>query len=57
MRKLGRQTGGRKRRREPDSMRRIGQTKSGLIKDALVVAAGTAIVAGTVKRRAEVAGR
>lgn len=39
------------------AMRRIGQTKSGLIEDVLVVAAGTAIVAGTVKRRAEVAGR
>ena len=33
------------------AMRRIGQTKSGLIEDALVVAAGTAVVAGAVRRQ------
>lgn len=33
------------------AMREIGQTKSGLIEDALVVASGAAVVAGTVKRR------
>jgi len=33
------------------AMRRIGQTKSGLIEDALVVASGLAVVAGTVRRR------
>jgi len=32
------------------AMREIGQTKSGLIEDALVVAAGTAVVAGAVRR-------
>ena len=32
------------------AMRDIGQTKSGLIEDALVVAAGTAVVAGAVRR-------
>ena len=33
------------------AMRRIGQTKSGLIEDALIVAAGTAVVAGAVRRQ------
>ncbi len=33
------------------AMRRIGQTRSGLIEDALVVASGLAVVAGTVRRR------
>ncbi|KQW79634.1 hypothetical protein [Brevundimonas sp. Root1279] len=33
------------------AMREIGQTRSGLIEDALVVASGAAVVAGTVKRR------
>lgn len=33
------------------AMARIGQTRSGLIEDALVVAAGIAIVALTVRRR------
>ena len=32
------------------AMRRIGQTKSGLIEDALVVASGLAVVAATVRR-------
>lgn len=32
------------------AMRRIGQTKSGLIEDALVVASGLAVVAGAVRR-------
>jgi uncharacterized membrane protein len=32
------------------AMRRIGQTKSGLIEDALIVAAGVAVVAGAVRR-------
>lgn len=33
------------------AMRRIGQTRSGLIEDALIVAAGTAVVAATVRGR------
>jgi len=33
------------------AMRRIGQTKSGLIEDALVVGAGAAVVASALKRR------
>jgi len=33
------------------AMRRIGQTKSGLIEDALVVASGVATVAAAVRRR------
>ena len=33
------------------AMRRIGQTKSGLIEDALVVSAGAAVVAWAVQRR------
>mgnify|MGYP003575969688 CR=1 FL=1 len=33
------------------AMRRIGQTRSGLIEDALVVASGLAVVVGTVRRR------
>lgn len=33
------------------AMRRIGQTKSGLIEDALIVASGAAVVAATVRRR------
>lgn len=33
------------------AMRRIGQTKSGLIEDALVVASGLAVVAGTIRSR------
>jgi len=33
------------------AMRRIGQTKSGLIEDALIVASGLAVVAATVGRR------
>lgn len=33
------------------AMRRIGQTRSGLIEDVLVVAAGAALVAGSVSRR------
>jgi uncharacterized membrane protein len=33
------------------AMRRIGQTKSGLIEDALIVAAGAAVVAWAVGRR------
>ncbi len=33
------------------AMRRIGQTKSGLIEDALVVASGLAVVARTVRSR------
>lgn len=33
------------------AMRRIGQTKSGLIEDALVVGSGAAVVAATVMRR------
>jgi len=32
------------------AMRRIGQTRSGLIEDALIVAAGTAVVAMAVRR-------
>ncbi len=32
------------------AMRRLGQTRSGLIEDALIVAAGLAVVAGTVRR-------
>ena len=32
------------------AMRRIGQTKSGLIEDALIVSAGAAVVAGAVRR-------
>ncbi|MFN3667979.1 MAG: hypothetical protein ACK4VY_01585 [Brevundimonas sp.] len=33
------------------AMRRLGQTKSGLIEDALIVAAGAAVVAAVVGRR------
>ena len=33
------------------AMRRIGQTKSGLIEDAVVVASGVATVAAAVRRR------
>lgn len=33
------------------AMRRIGQTRSGLIEDALVVASGLAVVVETVRRR------
>ncbi|RZJ18864.1 MAG: hypothetical protein EON91_03645 [Brevundimonas sp.] len=33
------------------AMRRIGQTKSGLIEDALIVAAGAAVVSRAVRRR------
>ena len=33
------------------AMRRIGQTKSGLFEDLLIVASGAAVVAGAVRRR------
>jgi hypothetical protein len=33
------------------AMKRIGQTPSGVIEDAMIVAAGTAIVASTLDRR------
>ena len=33
------------------AMRRIGQTRSGVIEDALIVASGAAVVAGTVRNR------
>ncbi len=33
------------------AMRRVGQTRSGLMEDALVVAAGAAVVGASVRRR------